>query len=231
MGVLLAWYLVFFCPGDAFHFVYEWRIVNTIARIFECINSAYAIGSLGLNNALNSAVGKATTSVLMCGVVSGCGGGVLLELGNLQLKTAAARRANSMQSVDSAMKSLILASLYLFVLCDPYGFLWAPLGWAAPMPSVAEGVSALAILNVAVTLLFPQAVHWPADAAERFLPGFQSAFVPTQLGAVASAESASKQSPTPKAGTASDSSSQEDETEPIIRRRRARSRSRSAGRR
>jgi len=182
MGVLLAWYLVFFCPGDLFHDVYEWRIVNTTARVFECINTAYAIGSLGLNNALHSTVGKATTSVLMCGVLSGCGGGVLLELGNLQLRTAEERRINSMQTVDSCMKALLLAILYLFVLCDPYGLLWAPLGAAPPMVGVAEGVAALAILNTAVTMLFPEAVHWPADVAERFLPGFQSAFVPTELG-------------------------------------------------
>lgn len=203
LGLLLAWYCVFFSPGDAFFKVYSSSLVTALVRPLECLNTGYAVGSLGVDTALRSPLGKASTSVLLCGTVSGCGGGLLQEMFNVRLAPLQSRREGSVQALQGAMRACLLAVTY-FLLVDPHDLVWHRLGQSPPVASPAAGVAVLALLNMFFVLVAPSAVDAPVQALEAVLPGFKASFVPSELGnndkAAAAEPGAGKQEPESTSG-------------------------------
>ncbi|KAA0165744.1 hypothetical protein FNF31_01721 [Cafeteria roenbergensis] len=186
LAVIVSWYLTFFCPFDLWWRVYNVPWVNRACVVFESISLANGIGNLGVGKVLDHSrghfahPGTAPSPVLgwVCGIMSGCGGGVLSEFANfVDDPTPHSRRP---QKAHRRRFARALVGSSVIMLC-----VWPRSGRVEDFNDCdIEGPIALAALLFTLDGLglASRALAWPLGSAAWLLPGFRSVFVPNLAG-------------------------------------------------
>ena len=154
--------------------------------VFESISLANGIGNLGVGKVLDHSrghfahPGTAPSPVLgwVCGIMSGCGGGVLSEFANfVDDPTPHSRRP---QKAHRRRFARALVGSSVIMLC-----VWPRSGRVEDFNDCdIEGPIALAALLFTLDGLglASRALAWPLGSAAWLLPGFRSVFVPNLAG-------------------------------------------------
>lgn len=162
-ALLVAWWLTFYSPGDLYwHLINKNYTAEVIAGIFAAISSGHAIGSWGIDKALNNKfhVGgdNFASSYLLCilaGTVAACGGGLIIQAFNMLGSTNAITLRHTppffLSGNYSASATLnrcfILAFTYYYLINDSTTFL------PSPKLSLTEAHSLMALTHVVVFLM------------------------------------------------------------------------------
>ncbi len=160
-ALLVAWWLTFYCPGDAY-----WKLVRempffvTVMTFFAYISIAHAIGSWGVDSVLknsyhiNPNYSRGFLLNIWVGTIAACGGGVLCELfGFLRSNSYTIQKTPSIFSVGNYPASASInrcfwfALVYYFLVSDRSTFLPSP-----HLPLVTAH-SVMAILHVVLFFL------------------------------------------------------------------------------
>lgn len=169
-ALLLAWILIFFCPGDLF-----WRVFNALSVItlplFEigsAISAGHAVTSWGMDKALFNMyhlnAHKYKDSILLCllcGTFSGCGGGLLGDwLGFLRqpsfiiTSTPAIYSIRNRKAATTVVRCFCMATLYYFLLNPSGHFPYDPIVSKEGGHAV---IGILLVVNAVVAIVYKNA--------------------------------------------------------------------------
>eukprot|EP01038_Epipyxis_sp_PR26KG_P006774 gene6774-9278_t len=130
-ALLLAWWLIFFCPFDLFSkYVCSNTVVMHCVNILSTISSSHAVGSWGVDKAMfnsfhvNAAdIRKSSLVCIFCGMLSASGGGLLYDwLGFNRNPSFAITETpsifviNKRNASSTINRAFLLATLYYYLV-------------------------------------------------------------------------------------------------------------------
>lgn len=139
-ALLVAWWLTFFCPGDAFYSLVgnkEGKALVFIIGVGATISAGHAVTSWGLDKAAFNAfhvnhlrISQSALTCVLCGTLSGCGGGLLtdwLKMNNEKdaftlTKTPSMFAPKMFKSTVALNRSFLCACLY-YVMLNQHGYM------------------------------------------------------------------------------------------------------------
>lgn len=155
-ALLLAWWLTFYCPGDAYwKFVRNVPLFMSVMTFFAYIAIAHAVGSWGVDSALknsyhvNPNYPRGYFLNIWVGAIAACGGGVLCELfGFLRSNSYTIQKTPSMFMIGNYAASASINRCFWFALV--YYYLVSDSSTFLPSPhlSLVTAHSVMAILHV-----------------------------------------------------------------------------------
>lgn len=195
-AVFLGYWLMFFCPGDKVMEVYRTPALQYLWRILRGIALAVAVSAFGIERVIEAratpspdgkpswAAGAGVHTFLIAGILSGCGGGLVVELTNmLLLPRRQMEKPWAFGPSFGVWAAILLSVVYTLLVRDPMGFNTTGVLGFSDKDGKRNAVAVLSIVSVALHLLEAEAL--PSTAATwlaKALPGFKTTLVPSDIG-------------------------------------------------
>mmetsp|Transcript_13715 Transcript_13715/g.27126 ORF Transcript_13715/g.27126 Transcript_13715/m.27126 type:complete len:312 (-) Transcript_13715:108-1043(-) len=124
----LAWWLVFCSPGDfTFWVVSGFRPIHFVLEMINCIAGGHAISSWGADKVLSSThmPGGSGPLTILCGMLSGCGGGILCLWFGITGATEewSFRTPPTLKKAGLGVKQALFSSILYYLMRNPHATL------------------------------------------------------------------------------------------------------------
>lgn len=162
-ALLVAWWLTFYCPGDAFwHQIYKNDVLLLVLGFLTALSCGHATGSWGIDSVVNNTYHNKDYSgayllKILIGTITTCGGGVLCEfLGFLKPNSFSWGSTPTLFGIDNYRVSASLnrcfwfAVLYVYLISDSNTFL--------PSPNI-DLVTAHSVMAILQVVFFFMGLH------------------------------------------------------------------------
>jgi hypothetical protein len=200
-AVVVSWYLTFFSPADWFWKMYqvEWVNVSSFClhgwvservrrlqrgcAVIEAMNLANSIGNMGVGIVLARARTRpvdlyrqpSITLGWVCGVLTGCGGGLLAEMGNLLDDPLPHGKRPQAAHRRRFVRALLGSTFVVWAA-------WPRTGKLIDFDE-CDADAAVVWLSIALALdstgMLPDVVYWPLEMLGWLLPNFRAVFIPS----------------------------------------------------